>query len=55
VFTTTRQQEITSDLYHTDYADLVFLPTPSQTEPKGLDDLYASRELSTMLLQALKH
>lgn len=54
VFTMARQQEITSDLYHTDYADLVFLPTPAQTEPHGLDDLYASHELSTLLLQALK-
>lgn len=54
VFTTTRRQEITSDLYHTDYADLVFLPTPDQPEPHGLDDLYASHELSTLLLQALK-
>jgi hypothetical protein len=54
-FTTYSQREINSDIYHTEYADLVRIALPETTEPMNIGDLLASQnqELSHLLLACL--
>jgi hypothetical protein len=52
-FITYDHQQITSDIYHNDYADLVFISTPVSHEMKGIGDMLASNEISQVLFKAL--
>lgn len=52
-FNTYDHRQITSDIYHTDYADLVFISTSVGRERRGLGDMLASNEISHVILRAL--
>lgn len=56
IFTAYNQREINSDIYHTEYADLVRVALREATEPMSISDLLASQnqELSHFLLAHLR-
>jgi hypothetical protein len=52
-FTSYHKQEITSDIYHTEYSDLVFISTPVRREITGISDVLSSRDISQVLLDVI--
>ena len=52
-FTGYNKKEITSDIYHTDFSDLVFIVTPVKSEMTSISDVLSSQEISQVLINAL--